>query len=412
LSALRTELILHIGQHKTGSKALQSFLSKNGKVLKARGVLYPTAADSSRGIKAYAISHFRVFVLLRREAMVEQGEGKAADEFWRKYGVYCRPFESLDAIFDSFDAQMARFKSRRLLISAEDLFDLHMTSEIEFNPRWVKTAAQLLARFVDRRNYDPKIVVYLRRQDQLLVSHYAQLINGDGAHTVDFESFKRRFAPRLRSLGLLNFWATAFGPEKILVRPYAPKALPLGTVSDFFENALGFKSPADAEAPDQGPEAVNGTLSRDFIEFIRILNRRTNEKKTALPRRWVLEVARMESGRAMESSGIGEWLSPRQQSVLLKRHAKDNLKIEKIFLAKSGPRLFQEVGLSPERKAGPAHRGLSPQRAMEIAFQVGELMGRDKRRRRALRIIGILVFLGAMAILIHLFRRILLGSGF
>ncbi len=386
MSVTRTELILHIGQHKTGSKALQFFLFKNAKDLRAKSVLYPTADDSSRGIPAYAVSHFRVFVLLRREAMLEQGDGEAANAFWRKYGVYCGPFESLDAIFDSFDSQMARFKTKRLLISAEDLFDLHLSSEIEFNPRWVKKAAQLLAQFVHRRNYDPKLVVYLRRQDRLLISHYAQLIKGEGAAVINFEEFRARFAPRLRSLSLLNFWSAAFGPEKILVRPYESKAMPLGTIHDFFEKALGFKPPTNEAWLEQDIETVNATPSRDFIEFIRILNQRTIDKKPTLPRRWVLEAARLESGSGTQSDGIREWLSPRQQLALLKRHAKENLEISKIFLTKPVALLFQEAPPSLGGRQDPGPRELSPQRVVDIALQVERLMDIERRRRRARRL--------------------------
>ncbi len=411
MSAHRIELILHIGQHKTGSKALQSFLSKNEKALKANGLLYPLAPRFNRGVRAYANSHFRVFVLLRRQAMLEHGDAQAADKFWRKYGVYCRPFESLDSIFDSFDSQLRRFKSKRLLISAEDLFDLHMASEIEFNPRWVKTAAQLLAGFVYRRNYDPRLVVYLRRQDELLVSHYSQLIKGEGTATIDFKDFRGRFGPRMKSRGLLKFWSGAFGPEKILVRPYEPGGLPLGVVSDFFEKALGLQVPASWEPPDEDLESVNKTPPRDFIEFIRILNRRMNDGKPTLPRRWVLEAARMESGGDMKSR-VREWLSPRQQTALLKRHVKDNLKIAKIFLAKPGARLFQEVRLSPGGDSEAAARGLLPARALDIAFQTGKLVDQEKRRRRARRMILVFVLLGALLILISLSRWILSGVRF
>ena len=63
------EFLIHIGQHKTGSKALQFFCARHAASLRQRGSLYEVDGRFSQGIRAYAVSHHRLFALLRREAM-------------------------------------------------------------------------------------------------------------------------------------------------------------------------------------------------------------------------------------------------------------------------------------------------------------------------------------------------------
>ena len=393
MSDSKKELILHLGQHKTGSKALQFFLAKNAGRLRGRGIFYPLKPNNSRGIPAYAKSHFRVFALLRRQAMIESGDGKAAEEFWHRYGIYCEPFETLDDIFDSFDSQMTRFKANRLLISAEDLFDLHTTSEADFTLRRLETAVHIMVDLIRKRNYDPRLIVYLRRQDHLLVSHYAQFIKGDGHHDLDFKTFSRLFAPRLKSLHPLEFWAKAFGPKKIRVLPYEKAALPEGIVPDFFEKVLGFAPPPEWPKPEEEPEAANVSPPRDFVEFIRLQNERANRHQSAFPRRLVLETARRESAGP---GGTGDWFSDRERAELLQRHSKDNLKIARRFLGPKVKDLFQEKALKGVAKG---YSGLSPERVLEISLQVTRLRREEKSRRRKKRLILTAVFLAALLML-------------
>ena len=64
MSDSRPLFVFHIGQHKTGSKALQSFLAHNHRRLLEHQIHYPIGADPLHGIRAYAISHYRLFALI------------------------------------------------------------------------------------------------------------------------------------------------------------------------------------------------------------------------------------------------------------------------------------------------------------------------------------------------------------
>ena len=63
----------------------------------------------------------------------------------------------------------------------------------------VEAGSKILASLVADFNYDPLVVVYLRRQDHLLGAHYAQFIKGSSCNDLDFASFSKIFSPRLET---------------------------------------------------------------------------------------------------------------------------------------------------------------------------------------------------------------------
>ena len=86
MSRPEPRLVVHVGQHKTGSKALQSFLYHNRRGLRDRGILYPVSDAPCYGVRAYAISQFRLYALVRREAIDACFGQVAAASYWRSAG--------------------------------------------------------------------------------------------------------------------------------------------------------------------------------------------------------------------------------------------------------------------------------------------------------------------------------------
>ena len=77
----KLSFVLHIGQHKTGSKALQSFLAHNRQRLLDHQVLYPIVEAPCHGVQAYAISQYRLFVLVRRDALAACSGHASAEHY-------------------------------------------------------------------------------------------------------------------------------------------------------------------------------------------------------------------------------------------------------------------------------------------------------------------------------------------
>ncbi len=219
MSRAKASLILHVGQHKTGSKALQSFLAQNRQTLLKEGILYPVEANPDHDIRAYAQSQFHLFALVRRDAIRACLGQVPAEEYWRTVSRFCRPFETTRSCFEAIEAERSRRGLTHVVISAEDLFDLQTAHELDFSRLLVQAAARHLAGLAAEFAYDPRVVVYLRRQDHLLGAHYVQFIKGSAVHDLEFDEFSRAFAPRLDLRGILAEWASAFGEDRLDVRP-------------------------------------------------------------------------------------------------------------------------------------------------------------------------------------------------
>ncbi len=339
------KVILHIGQHKTGSKALQSALHANRHHLAARGIAYPVEAGLAGPLRPYEMNHHRLFAALR--AAVDSGE---------------RPAD-VAAVVAMLDRLLAACPSeaKTLILSAEDLFDMHTAHEAAFVPGRVAVASRLLARALAARGCRARLVCYLRRQDHLLAAHYAQFIKGSGTHHPEFAEFQAAFALRLDAEAILAHWDEAFGAEAVLVAAYEPRAMPGGIVADFFRRALELPPPPVTVPFPDDLEAFNVTPSRDHLEYIRLLNRRASRGQPVLSREHALESAFRD--RDIPAAGIAAWLSPRERAALLERHEPGNSRIAARYGL--GQTLFREPPPAAADSWTP-HPGLDFNRLVEL----------------------------------------------
>jgi hypothetical protein len=297
---------------------------------------------------------------------------QASARFCQEQKVYAKPFDSVRGFLKSFVQQGSRDRTETLLLSAEDLFDMHSAHELDFSMDRIGAATHILARIFNELKYDATVVVYLRRQDHLLGAHYVQYIKGSNQNDLDFASFAKAFEPRLRLNEIVTHWASALGLTRIKVRRYEPAAMPWGIVPDFFRNILGFPVPESWAPPARHPEAVNSTPSRDFVEFIRMLNRRQVGGLSVFRREDVLEAALQEETSHQRDEGIGAWLSPGARRSMLEMHGEGNAEIARRFLPGSAKTLFTEP--VPEgNEEWHEYPGLSPDRAIEIALRIHEI---------------------------------------
>lgn len=323
MNTQKVRLILHVGQHKTGSKALQSFLAHNTKQLLKKEVLYPIS-QSNQEVKAYRNSHFNCYVLARREAYLNEGNEHVVDDFWRAHQYYCKPFLSLNELFSSFELERVKCGAHTIVLSAEDLFDMQTAHNLDFSFQSIECAVERLFEAILKMNWVPEIVVYLRRPDQLLNSHYAQYIKGDEINTLDFESFFEKFKPRLNSLAILKIWSKVFGRDAIHVLPYERESLPEGIVVNFFEQIFGFLPSDEWVQVPQDSEFFNHTPRRAYIDFLRVLNLRKSRGLITLPREIILSVAFNQQSENCNKTG---WVNDQLRNALLKQYQQNFLEI-------------------------------------------------------------------------------------
>jgi hypothetical protein len=314
------------------------------------------------GILAYARSQFRFFALLRRAVMLLHGD-RSADGWWQEVARYCHPCQTLWDFAADLETQRRRTGASRIVLSAEDLFDMHTAHEVGFSFHWVQSASQLLAGLFQIFGWDVRVIVYLRRQDHLLAAHYGQFIKGSSVNDLDMDNFAAFFAARLDSHRLLSCWTAAFGQQRLFVRPYERASLPEGIVSDFMASTgLPFLDGGPALPDDV--ESRNVSLSRDLIEYIRILNRQQQAGREIPARDLVLDTAVRLSSDWSGPSGIAAWYSPQQRRNLLARHEEGNTRIAREFLGQADGRLFREP--LPVDPNWTPYRGLLSDRITEI----------------------------------------------
>lgn len=190
----RPRVILHIGGAKCGSSAIQAYLARNAERLAERGVGVP-------GVRLDFLSPV------------------TGEQIWF--------FE--DAILAG-DLSVVGEKVQRLLAEATErgLSDLVISAENLCNhPVLAPEFASVLAQV------DVKVVLFVRRQDDFLISSWQQW-NLKRYETLD-AFLDQRVGKDARWLTMIDPWAKAFGDDRIVVRPFVRHLLRnRDVIADFF----------------------------------------------------------------------------------------------------------------------------------------------------------------------------------
>lgn len=225
----KPKLFLHIGLGKTGTTSLQNFFARNRKELYSAGVIYP--------------------------------EYGAVSNAHHLLSPHQPPF--LKSLWTFIDAQewapkLARDADRPVLLSSEIISSLD---------------AALVPRFAAaiRPHFDVRVIVYLRRIDNLVMATYNQQIKA-GTQRTHIEDSAFILFERLRFDKKLQPWIDAFGGENIDVRAYERRQFRDGDIcGDFLERTFGIKDTglftAERESANSNPR-----LSYAALEFKRIIN--------------------------------------------------------------------------------------------------------------------------------------------
>ncbi len=205
---MKPRLVIHIGMHKTGSSSIQHYLSRNRRLLRLLGVLYPESvgADGRRQPK-----HAALFDAISHEA--DHGRPHPA------YGASAAMAEALAHRIETSRARVA-------VLSAEGFSGP--------KPDFARALAPLAARF------DATVVVFLRRPDLWAESFHRQMVM---SRQVREARPLRAFlaAPEMQAHldwpRILGWWRGAFGPGALRIRAFAPEAGGPGPVRAFIAAA-------------------------------------------------------------------------------------------------------------------------------------------------------------------------------
>jgi hypothetical protein len=187
-------LILHCGLHKTGTSHLQTTFFMNRKALAEHGVVYPTLREL--GVRLHASDH-NAFAERLARASVEHGKLE-------------------DAL-----APLLAIRAETILISAETFGTLFL------NPVLRVVLLDAIAAL------DPHLIYYVRRQDDLKESVFAEVVKGRHAGPIEQETHYQY--DLMERFGDLVEW---MGRDRVLVRPYTPALWTDGSiVRDFQQHA-------------------------------------------------------------------------------------------------------------------------------------------------------------------------------
>ena len=232
----RFTAILHLGIHKTGSTAIQTFAWLNREQLLDRGVLYPRTACTDPDSRLYDHNL-----------------------------LYC----DLHSHTDAMRAELAESGAHTLLLSGEDL--LYVWKKGRGLPRIRDRAAAMDLRHwlhgLGARTF--RLIIYLREPIALLDSFYSQALK-NGIAPPHSCPLPKLYHPLLNVQALLQPWLEVFGREAVAVRLYEfshDGGQPL--LQDFLQ-ALDLNP--DAVQGWQFPPRVNTALNLLEMEVLRSLN--------------------------------------------------------------------------------------------------------------------------------------------
>jgi len=227
---------LHIGTGKTGTTSIQRTLGQNREALRDRGFAYPETPGP--------VSHTKLAVFLQESA------GAGVGRMQLRAGptsLFLKPLqEEIAALPDTVHT---------VIFSSEHLFSRGMESGA------LPQLRALLGTMFDRF----RVVVYLRRQDELAISRLSTRLKAGRAPDAVFPASERTRSGFNYDLGLAP-WVDTFGLDSITARIFARGEMAGGDVVRDFLSVCGLPElpPAPAEA--------NTSLLPHAQEFLRLVN--------------------------------------------------------------------------------------------------------------------------------------------
>ena len=232
-------LYLHIGHYKTGSSAIQKYLATHSEALKSDGYVYIASARHGRD----GTNHAQLAL------SIAETHGFIPPA-WYTDRV------SVDEAFRAFHHEALDHPGYKYVVSSEEFIQLALRDDPQ------RALTDLQARLSD---YDVRVVLYVREPLSLLKSWYNEVNKGKRG--------TRNFPTFFMNLGWLflaqeriwQVYAEAFGPDKIMARPYKLKGN--AHVEDFLFSI------GTSHRPSQQVEFVQEAQPLEELELTRLQKR-------------------------------------------------------------------------------------------------------------------------------------------
>lgn len=298
---------LHIGTEKTATTSLQNFFFANREKLLANNIYFPSIPGriNHEKLSIYAAPERVVNIRIKHDLLEEH-----------KLQIFQNSFE------DDLRKEFQSHPHRNILFSNE-----HLSSRV------VDTSQiNSLKNLIYSLGYDPYILVYLRRQDQMLVSSYSTRIKSGGTENFSFQINSDRY----NYFDFLNKWAAVFGKEKIIVRPFEKSQWRGGTIFQDFATSIGLQSIKDFIIPS---ERSNTSLDRFQIKFLTLFNKEIKD----LPKHKAIAI-KGNLVKLLENKSTSDKIALSRKSAeqFLAQYSFQNSQVAKEFLNRPDGILFKE----------------------------------------------------------------------
>lgn len=339
-------IYVHIGIHKTGTSSIQRTLTKNRERLLGAGYLLISDQLVGRGA-FHGLAH-----ALREYKTLEAVQGSSSAKHLK--------------------SQLGILNGKSAIISAE-YFDAQSANGI-------KNLMSLLA------PNDVRIVVYIRRQEEIITSRYLQQLKTGGNHDSFDEWFHKRCGAYqdvpekfYNYSALLDRWSAIVGMERMVVRLLDKERMVGGNLIDDFFDAIGIN-----EATRKSFERIDGANVSPSYKTSQLLQLLAAENKDK-PRAYLKAKFRMVS-KIVASLG---WQERRSLSLLSETQAqhcanvyeKSNQDIARRYFGWETKQLFSN---KPLVFAADSDR-LTPADVAAVMSKILETTARGKDDRKLLR---------------------------
>ncbi|MBK6584051.1 MAG: hypothetical protein IPG20_14330 [Gammaproteobacteria bacterium] len=294
------KLYLHIGINKTGTSAIQRYLSSHRAELVRESVLYPVTGRA--GEAHYGLSRALGFA----------------------HGKPPVNAQELERLRSALLEEMRASDAQSVILSSEDFV---LRGDIA-------RVREFLSAF------DCRIVVYLRRHDHWWLSSYNQAVKmvanppwepGINAY---LQFCRKRKSARASHRELLERWAEVFGVPAICVRPYEAAQNEGGVVADFLRTT-GLAELAAGAAGSS--ERVNESLAGDVVHILDLVQRARISPRM----RETLKIKLLAERVAAPAAAV-DLMRPRLRRRLIEENRPDYEYIARTFLGREDGVLFRE----------------------------------------------------------------------
>lgn len=310
-------LYLHIGTTKTATTSIQRFLEENKDVLQKYGYCFPDSLHVYPRANKRRNAHFLV-------AKVWDADGNRNQSKEKEY--FEEGLQQIRTAFGAYD---------HVILTDESIWHALSYSK--------KTLLQELKKEADKQKYQIKVIVYLRRQDGLLISRWNQEVKQKftSAAVMTCEEYlaasKKKEKKIYQYAQKLDEIAAVIGKNNLIVRRFSPKSWKDGSIIHDFMHEIGLDVTEEFQELE---ESENLRLDKNTTEIKRILNKSgfLTEKEISYFRRFLKEIS-----KDYIKEENTEMLAKEELQQFLELYAKENERVAEEYIGDGQPLFSNEV---------------------------------------------------------------------